>query len=133
MAKAIPIDKLTEAVDKILSDFGERETGVCREAVTAIAKAGVAAVKAEAKQKLDVKGSSEYVKGWTSTIEAGRLSTKGIIYNKAVPGLPHLLEYGHVSRNGTGRTFGKVEGRVHIAPVEKVVEAALLKTLRRTL
>jgi hypothetical protein len=54
-----------------------------------------------------------------------------IIYNEH-PGLPHLLEYGHVSRNGTGRTYGEVPGHEHIQPVEeemvrdferKVVEA----------
>lgn len=133
MAKAIPIDKFTETVDQILTEYGERETCICKEAVKAITKSGVAAVKAEAKQKLNVNGSSEYVKGWTSRLETGRLSAQGTIYNKNVPGLPHLLEHGHVSRNGTGRTFGEVPGRVHIAPVEQALEAALYKTMRRTL
>lgn len=131
MAKATPIDKLAETIDKVLAEYGTEVTGLAKDAVKAVTKAGVAAVKAEAKSKLDVNGSSEYVMGWTSTVETGRVSAQGTIYNRKVPGLPHLLEYGHVSRNGTGRTFGRVPGRVHIAPVQKLLSEQLYQTIRR--
>lgn len=63
-------------------------------------------------------GSGRYASGWTSTFQTGRLSAQGIIYNRVVPGLPHLLEHGHAKRGG-----GRTPGRVHIAPVEeKLVE-----------
>ena len=39
------------------------------------------------------------------------------IYNKTCPGLVHLLEFGHVIRNGTGRYFGKTDPRPHMRPV----------------
>jgi len=51
-------------------------------------------------------------------VEKGRLSTTVTIYNDH-PALPHLLEYGHVTRNGTGRTYAPTPAHAHIAPVEK--------------
>lgn len=63
-------------------------------------------------------GTGKYASGWTSTFEKGRLSANGIIHNRTVPGLPHLLEHGHALRQG-----GRAPGRIHIAPVEeKLVE-----------
>ena len=51
-----------------------------------------------------------------------RLSTTVTIYNDH-PGLPHLLEYGHVTRNGTKQTFPPTPAHQHIAPVaEELVE-----------
>lgn len=133
MAKRTPLEKLSDTISKTLDAYGEEVTRLTADSVKSVTRAGVAALKGEAMAKFEVDKSSEYVKGWTSTVESGRMSTQGIIYNRLVPGLPHLLEYGHVSRNGTGRTFGTVEGRPHIEPVQKVLGDELIKTLRRKL
>ena len=52
------------------------------------------------------------------------------IYNADQPGLTHLLENGHVSRNGTGRTFDPVKAYPHIAPVQKILGEQLEKKLK---
>lgn len=132
MAKA-PIDKLAATVEGILAEYEESVNGLTAEAVKRVTKAGVTALKGEAKQKLNIKPSSKYIKGWTSKYEEGRTSAQGTIYNKLVPGLPHLLEHGHVSRNGTGREFGRVKAYPHIAPVEQEVADSLEKAIRRAL
>lgn len=62
--------------------------------------------------------TGEYKKGFRiKKQDISELSTR-TIYNKPAPGLVHLLEYGHVVRNGTGKNSGKqrVEGRPHMRP-----------------
>ena len=117
MASKTPLDKLTTAIDSILEEYADEVSRSSKECVKAVTKAGARAVKQAAQQSVD---GNKYAKGWTSTVEESRLGATGVIYNKT-PGLPHLLEHGHVSRNGTGRTFGVVAGIEHIAPVERKI------------
>lgn len=47
------------------------------------------------------KGGKDFKKGWS--VQKRRLSGLGemsVVYNKTKPGLAHLLEFGHVNRNG---------------------------------
>lgn len=60
--------------------------------------------------------TGKYAGGWSLKEESARFTTAYVLYNKT-PGLPHLLEFGHVIRNGTGRTFGHGGARPHIAAV----------------
>ena len=116
MAKKIPIDRLSAEINKILTEYGEQVQQDVDEAAQRVTKAGVKAVKGNAKGSFG--GTGKYAAGWTSKFEKGRLSSQGIIYNGTVPGLPHLLEHGHANRNG-----GRTAGRPHIEPVEqKIIE-----------
>ena len=119
MAKKSPSDKLAESIEKILAEYADEVSRGTVECVKEVTKAGVKAVKAEAKEKFG--GTGKYSKGWKSTVEETRLGATGIIYNGSVPGLAHLLEHGHVSRNGTGRVFGNVPGREHLAPIDEQI------------
>ena len=116
MAKKIPIDRLSAEINKILTEYGEEVQENVDEAAQRVTKAGVKAVKGNASGSFG--GTGKYAKGWTSTAQTGRLSAQGTIYNQDLPGLPHLLEFGHANRGG-----GRTAGRAHIAPVE----AALIK------
>lgn len=115
MAKTITPEKFAATVKDILAGY-EADVDKNMEQVTRkLAKEGAKAVKSAASAKFG--GSGKYARGWTSEVEAGRIYSTGVIYNKT-PGLPHLLENGHAKRNG-----GRVPGREHIAPVEeKIVE-----------
>jgi len=42
--------------------------------------------------------------------------TTRTIYNKKYYNLVHLLEFGHVISNGTGRTYGDTKARPHMRP-----------------
>lgn len=115
---------LTSQIQKILDDYEVEVTDGMKDAVKAVAKAGAKKVKANA----GVFKGTRYAKGWTSQVEEGRLSAQGTIYNKDLPGLPHLLEHGHAKRGG-----GRVAGTVHIAPVEEEIEQEFMKALEERL
>lgn len=117
MAKKIPIDRLSAEINKILTEYGNEVQENVDDAARRVTKAGAKAVRGNAQSTFRVgNGEKNYAKGWTSKFETGRLSAQGIIYNKDLPGLPHLLEHGHANRNG-----GRTPGRSHIAPVEQKI------------
>ena len=119
MAKKIPIDRLSAEINKILTEYGDEVQENVNDAARRVTKAGAKAVRGNAQSTFRVgNGEKNYAKGWTSKFETGRLSAQGIIYNKDLPGLPHLLEHGHANRGG-----GRTPGRAHIVPVEqKIIE-----------
>lgn len=119
MAKT-SIDKLADVISDILDEYEGDIQGNIGEITTAIGKKGVQTLRGEARTRLN--GTGEYARGWTYQVDRQRLSTSVTIYNNH-PGLPHLLENGHVTRNGTGRTYPSTPAHEHIAPVaEELVE-----------
>lgn len=113
MGRKIPVDKLTQEVDKILSEYGGDVQGNLNTIVGQMSKKGAQTLRQQSKNTFG--GTGEYAKGWTSTVETGRVSAQGTIYNKS-PGLPHLLENGHALRGG-----GRTPGIPHIKPVEEAL------------
>lgn len=113
MAKKVPLDKFQSEIEKILDDYKDQVTDGVQDSVEAATKAGARAVKGEAQGKFN--GTGKYAKGWTSKVEKDRLGAHGVIYNKSLPGLNHLLEHGHANRGG-----GRTPGEVHIKPVEEM-------------
>ena len=128
MAKKVTINNLDKAIKDALEEYG----GEVKENLAAVTKSvtqqGVKALRSESASTFGTtkKRKKKYSKTWTSTMQTGRLSTQGTIYNTQA-GLPHLLENGHVSRNGTGRTFGNVPGREHIAKVERELSEIFMR------
>lgn len=116
MAKITP-DKLGAEVEKILAQYDdevEKNIDIIRKKV---AQKGKTALKNESDAKFHRSG--KYAKGWTVTEEKMPHYTSAIIHNKN-PRLPHLLEHGHALVAG-GRNVGKVDGKIHIAPVEEQI------------
>lgn len=97
-----------------------------------------AVIKKEAQQaKKEVsaaspKGPNGYAKSWAIKDESTRITSEFKIYNK-LSGLPHLLENGHVIRNGTGRSFGFGGARPHIAAVNDKFQASVLKAIEQAI
>ena len=111
------IDKLSEAISGMLEEYADEIGDNVGEIAIQMGKKGVKALKQSAREAYP-KGTGEYAKGWKSQVNRGRLNTTVTIYNDHYS-LPHLLEHGHVIRNGSERVYGNVPGREHIQPVEK--------------
>lgn len=123
MAKAINIE--TE-IAKILTKYGDEVAENIQKVTKEIARKGAKAVKQNAQNSFQ--GTGKYAAGWTSQAKEGRYSSQGIIYNRAKPGLPHLLEHGHAKRGG-----GRTDGREHIAPVEQEVIRSFEEAIKEAL
>jgi len=112
MSKTSPIDKLNSEISKILSEYSSEVDSNLSDAVTKVCSKGAKALRNQS--SLTFKGK-DYSKSWTHTITKNRLYTEGTIYSK-MPGLPHLLEYGHAVVVG-GRVCGQAKAHPHIAEV----------------
>lgn len=120
MAKRVTIDNLASELEKILDEYADDVQGNVDTITKKIGQKGAKALRNQS--KITFNGET-YAKGWTAKTEKTRLYTIVTIYNKKQAGLAHLLEFGHVSSNGTGRNYqtdkAPVKGRPHIEPVEK--------------
>lgn len=123
MAKAINIE--TE-IAKVLTKYGDEVAENIQKVTKEIARKSAKAVKQNAQTNFS--GTGKYAAGWTSQVKEGRYSSQGIIYNRAKPGLPHLLEHGHAKRGG-----GRTNGKVHIAPVEQEVIKSFEEAIKKAL
>lgn len=107
-----PLEKLDKAISKILADYADDISANADEITVKMGQKGAAALRQES--AADFGGTGRYAKGWTYKVDQHRLYTEVIIYNKT-PGLPHLLEHGHLMRNGRRWTPKKQ----HIGPIEE--------------
>lgn len=96
---------------KILNEYADDISKNADEIAEKLGRKGAAALRQESAQ--DFGGTGKYAKGWTVQVDQHRLYTDVIIYNRT-PGLPHLLEHGHLMRNG--RRW--VPPKQHIEPIE---------------
>lgn len=112
MAK-VTIDSLGTEIQRILQEYEADVENIAEDALKEVGKAGLSALKSSARSTFGGKG--EYASGWKLKEEKSGLGGYKItLHNAKVPGLPHLLEYGHAKVGG-----GRVPGREHIAPVEQ--------------
>ena len=134
MAKKVTINNLASAIEDVLSDYGDEVRQNMAAITKSVTQQGVKALRSESAETFGTtaKRKKKYAKTWTSSFTSGRVSSHGTIYNTQ-PGLPHLLENGHVSKNGTGRVFGFVPGRNHIEKVEKKLESIFEREVKSKL
>lgn len=130
MASKTTIANLDQAIKGILDEYSDQILVSMEAATKEVAKAAVETLKNESNNTFrDVNlKKGRYGSGWTSTVETGRVSAKGIIYNAKYPGLPHLLENGHANRGG-----GRTPGVPHIAPVAEKIEKEYMEALENAI
>jgi hypothetical protein len=129
MAKRVGLKGLSDALDKILTQYGEEVEGKMSEIVPKVAARGAKALREESGKTFgSPSGKQKYAKGWRSKTGKGRLRTTATIYNAKAPGLSHLLEHGHANRDG-----GRTPGRAHISPVEEKIINEFEEEVKRRL
>lgn len=124
MSTKIAIADLTRAVNDALTEYRDLTEEALKTAVTEVAKE----TKEIAKQGSPSR-SGKYKKGWATkkTVDSsGEISIT--VYNRAKPGLTHLLEKGHAKRGG-----GRVSGITHIATAEDYAVEELEAKIRKGL
>ena len=121
---AIQSDRIRAEVMRHLEDYTAEVGRVAEEGAEKYAKLGARLLKTSSP---DLTGS--YRKGW----RAKRVGSRWVIHNATDYQLTHLLEHGHVSRNGTQRTFGDVGQKVHIRPVEERMVDEFVKEIERVI
>ena len=118
MAKRVRPINLDKACAEVLKEYGDECYRVMNRAITEISDEAVQKLQAVNKFAPGRTPSGDYAKSWTRDVFPNeRLKVKMVVHNQDHYRLTHLLENGHVSRNGTGRTFGRVKAYPHIAPV----------------
>jgi len=128
-----PID-LEAAITEELEKYGAIANSVLEEAIDDVAKK--AAVKLQAVHRFAPNGhpTGEYSRDWDSVMErTGRFTSTAIVYNVDNYRLTHLLEFGHVIRNGTKRSFGNAPAYPHIAPVNDWAQEEVIRQIDRRL
>ena len=119
-SKKVTVDTFAGEVKIMLDDYGEDVAECLEEILPKVAKMGKEMLNAQSPKK-----TGKYAKSWSVKNEKRRLDATSTIYSSK-PGLPHLLEHGHLTRKGTHG--GQ---RVHIAPVEEEINKEFEDELRR--
>ena len=114
-----------EQVTELLEQYSKDVT----EEMHAVFKKEASKARSELKAA-SPRDSGDYAAGWAVMDESTRLTVNYTVYNKT-PGLPHLLEFGHTIRNGTGRSFGHGGARPHIAKVNDELQKTVISELEK--
>ena len=110
-------------VKKILEQYQVNAIEVMNEVIDEVAKEGSKRLRQSSPRR-----TGKYAKGWTQTVEKGRLTISAIIHGKSgTYQLAHLLENGHLTKNGK-----RTRAISHIAPVEEwVVDESVKRTIKK--
>lgn len=123
MGRRVSLDGFADAVEQIIGEYADGVYATESKAVTYSTNQALRQVKSNAGVF-----DGEYAGGWKKQITRTNVTAEGVVYNVR-PGLPHLLEKGHVKRGGHGR----VSGTPHALPVQFHVNKVLMEKLKEGL
>ena len=127
MNKTVTIDNFADAVQELLTEYGDEANVVVEKTITESAKKVQKEMRSESTGAFKNR-SGGYRRSWSVTVQKQNLNIKAIVYARAPHyRLTHLLEYGHALVKG-GRTIGHVKAFPHIEEAnDRVQEEVLLK------
>lgn len=112
---------------ELLDDYSREVQRAANNSIDKVTKEAVSKLKSTSPKR---KGN--YAKGWTRKRLKDRSGINNVVVHNRVYQLTHLLENGHVIRNGEG-TFGRAPGIKHIKPVEEWANSELPAEIEREL
>ena len=132
----VKTDNLAKEIVKTLNEYTENVSDATYRAVGEIAK--------DTQKKMRATRSAgesnvwrRYPLGWTTKSKKKKNRREETVWNQRHYRLTHLLENGHVVKNGTGRNSGRQQTRafVHIKPVnddaQKRLEEAIMEAIEK--
>ena len=118
-------------VDKILDDYSKEVRRATANSMDVVAKDGVSKLKNTSPKHSP--HTRKYAEGWgIKRVRTGTGIPIVTIWNRTNYQLTHLLENGHVIRNGKG-TYGRTRPIKHIKPVEEWANDELPREIEREL
>ena len=133
MAKKIaPVD-FRKAINEVLTKYGDEVYDVLGDCIGSVAEEAKDKLRSVTHFKNDAK---KYPQSWVNEeLQSKPLTVSRAVHNQEHYRLTHLLEKGHVVRNGTGRNNGKqkTDAFPHIAPVNDWVNKELVERVERKL
>lgn len=128
----VSTDELAKAVIRELNVYTEEVEEAVSKAVIAVGKESANELRATTQ----VAGSNvwkNYPRSWKSTPIRRKGKQEAKVHNVDDYRLTHLLENGHVIKNGTGRTYGRTREFPHIITVEQKSVEELEKRIREAI
>lgn len=125
MPRRTTIENLERDVSKILEEYRDDVQRNLDLITQQMGQKGAQALRRQSRSVLKQR-TGEYAKGWKHEFRQTRRYSKTTIFNEHYS-LPHLLEHGHVTRNGTGRVFAPTPPHEHIAPVADMLESTYVR------
>ena len=120
------VDNLDDAIMAELDQFAGMLPDEIMQAQKSAAKSAIRELK------VNSPGDGKYHKGWKSKTTKTRTGAETVIYQGDLPGLAHLLEYGHPIVSG-GRTVGQARAFPHVDPAAENAAGDYEKELTRTI
>lgn len=123
MAETCTPEQLPRVIERYMREYGEKAEKAVRKDILSVSK--------EAQDKLrstSPRRYGSYAESWSRRIQNGSLGSVTTTLYSRLPGLPHLLEFGHALRGG-----GRARAMPHIAPVESWANTEVERKIRQDL
>lgn len=123
MAETCTPEQLPQVIERYMREYGEKAEKAVRKDILSVSK--------EAQDKLrstSPRRYGSYAESWSRRIQNGSLGSVTTTLYSRLPGLPHLLEFGHALRGG-----GRARAMPHIAPVESWYNTEVERKTRQDL
>lgn len=131
--RVAPID-VESAIKEELEKYGVLANSVVSESIADVAAEAERRLHAVNRFALKGDPTGEYSRDWdTINYSTGRFSSTAVVYNIDNYRLTHLLEFGHVNRNGTGREFGRTPAYPHISPINDWAHDEVIRQIEKRL
>lgn len=133
-SKRTNLINLDRAIVEVINEYGDDVYKVLGDCVDEVTKEATEKLQGVDTFRTSGHAGGPYSGDWTNeTVTDTRINKKEVVYNEDNYRLTHLLENGHVIRNGTGRTFGRTGKFPHIVPVSDWAEKELPQLVKRKL
>lgn len=128
----VQVGDLGKQIKLLLDQYTDEVQEALKYAIPEVANETKKKVQQNARAKSPkLNRTGAYIKGWSVKKTVGVNFVAAVVHNKDQYRIAHLLEHGHIVKNGTGRIGSnkqtKVDGIEHIAPAEQWANEELAK------